>query len=282
MEGRYQAGISGFSEFESLDENHQLRILAVLTNKDIHGLNVPDFKSLGIMVEHLNWRGVFAPPGIDATQTAALSAVIEKMVRTQKWQASLQKHHWLDAYLAGAEFVDFVKTEQDRVADDLKLMVEADPAGLEIISNVLLRRYTWALGLAGLSILLVVVLLLQRHRAHRREEGLQQAYEAATGKALHHTEELERALADVHTHIELEFDKWNLTAAEKEIALLLLKGLRLKDIADARGTSERTVRQQAQAVYKKAGLEGRFELAAYFIEDVMHSMELAESTTEPT
>jgi len=33
------------------------------------------------------------------------------------------------------------------------------------------------------------------------------------------------------------------------------------------------VRQQAQAVYKKARLEGRFELAAYFIEDIIQSME---------
>ena len=91
-----------------------------------------------------------------------------------------------------------------------------------------------------------------------------------------HKEELDRVLAEIGSSIEREFQKWHLTAAEREITMLLLKGMRLKEIADARGTSERTVRQQAQTVYKKAGLVGRFELAAYFIEDVMESKELLQ------
>ena len=86
-------------------------------------------------------------------------------------------------------------------------------------------------------------------------------------------EELEKALAGIYVQSEKEFDSWGLSSAEREIALLMLKGLRLKEIASARGTSERTVRQQAQAVYKKAGLDGRADLAAYFIEDFLQSME---------
>jgi len=279
---RYQAGISGYSEFESLVREGKLRVLAVLTEEDMPGVDAPSFAQLGVKVERVNWRGVFAPPDISDTQTAALSSLVERMVTSPEWLQMLQKHHWSDAYLPGTAFVEFVQAEQLRVGDDLQLMKEADPAGAEIISNVLLRRYIWAVALALLSLLLVAGLLYQRHRAHQREEGLQHAYEQATGEVLQHTEELERALADVHTHIEREFEKWNLTLAEQEIALLLLKGLRLKDIADSRGTSERTVRQQAQAVYKKAGLEGRFELAAYFIEDVMQSMELAAGKAQET
>lgn len=52
-------------------------------------------------------------------------------------------------------------------------------------------------------------------------------------------------------------------------ALLLLKGLSHKVIAEVRATSERTVRQQALAVYRKAGLAGRAELAAFFLEDLL-------------
>jgi DNA-binding NarL/FixJ family response regulator len=54
----------------------------------------------------------------------------------------------------------------------------------------------------------------------------------------------------------------------------MLKGLRLKGIAQARNTSERTVRQQAQSIYRKAGLEGRSDLAAYFLEAVLGAPEL--------
>jgi DNA-binding CsgD family transcriptional regulator len=69
--------------------------------------------------------------------------------------------------------------------------------------------------------------------------------------------------------INRQFDAWELSPAECEVALLLLKGLSLKEIGGVRQSSERTVRQQAQAVYSKAGLAGRAELAAFFLEDLL-------------
>jgi DNA-binding NarL/FixJ family response regulator len=57
--------------------------------------------------------------------------------------------------------------------------------------------------------------------------------------------------------------------AEREVALLLVKGLSSNEIATVRATSERTVRQQSQAVYRKAGVAGRAELAAFFLEDLL-------------
>ncbi len=53
--------------------------------------------------------------------------------------------------------------------------------------------------------------------------------------------------------------------AEADIAGPMLKGLPLRDIAALRRTSETTIRQQAQAIYRKSGLSGRAELAAYFL-----------------
>ena len=55
----------------------------------------------------------------------------------------------------------------------------------------------------------------------------------------------------------------------EEVALLLLKGLSHKEIAEVRGVAETTVRQQARALYKKAGLGGRNDLAAFFLEDLL-------------
>jgi DNA-binding CsgD family transcriptional regulator len=65
--------------------------------------------------------------------------------------------------------------------------------------------------------------------------------------------------------IDGQLARWGLTAAESEVALFILEGHGYKEIARRRGTSERTVRQQAQAVFRKAGLEGRAELAAFFL-----------------
>ncbi len=69
--------------------------------------------------------------------------------------------------------------------------------------------------------------------------------------------------------INIQCDRWGLTGAEKEVACLLLKGLSLQEIAQARGVAERTVRQQAIAVYSKSGLAGRAELSAFFLEDLL-------------
>ncbi len=69
--------------------------------------------------------------------------------------------------------------------------------------------------------------------------------------------------------IDQQMSKWNLSAAEKEVAFLLLKGLSLKEIADVRGTGEKTARVQSMAIYAKAGLAGRSELSAFFLEDLL-------------
>ena len=69
--------------------------------------------------------------------------------------------------------------------------------------------------------------------------------------------------------IDEQFKRWNLTEAEREVALLLLKGLSLKEIAQVRSTSERTIRAQARALYGKAGVTGRASLSAFFLEDLL-------------
>lgn len=76
-------------------------------------------------------------------------------------------------------------------------------------------------------------------------------------------------LEGLGAEIDAEFERWGLSPKEREIALLLLKGYGLKEIAELHGRSERTVRQQAGSVYKKAGLAGRAELSAYFLEDLL-------------
>lgn len=70
--------------------------------------------------------------------------------------------------------------------------------------------------------------------------------------------------------IKEQFDSWNLTLGEQQVALLLLKGLSLKEIASVRTTKEMTVRQQASSIYSKSGLVGRHEFSAWFLEDFLN------------
>jgi DNA-binding CsgD family transcriptional regulator len=77
-------------------------------------------------------------------------------------------------------------------------------------------------------------------------------------------------------NIDDQFDKWEFTRAEKEIALLLIKGLAMKEIADIRQSSENTVRQQASQIYRKSSLAGRMELSAFFLDDLLALSKLPE------
>ena len=80
--------------------------------------------------------------------------------------------------------------------------------------------------------------------------------------AKRHVEGLSRAIAE-------QFRAWGLTEAEADIATLMSKGLSHKEIAILRGGSEATVRQHAARVYAKSGFEGRAQLTAFFLEDLL-------------
>ncbi len=81
--------------------------------------------------------------------------------------------------------------------------------------------------------------------------------------------EAQKYIEGLSKSIDLQLSKWNLSQAEKEVALLLLKGLSLKEVAEIRNTTEKTARVQSIAVYSKSGLAGRSELAAFFLEDLL-------------
>ena len=72
-------------------------------------------------------------------------------------------------------------------------------------------------------------------------------------------------LAGLGKAVTAQFDRWRLTPAEKRVALMLLKGHSHKRIARMTSTSERTARQHSVAVYRKAGVAGRAELAGFFL-----------------
>ncbi len=77
-----------------------------------------------------------------------------------------------------------------------------------------------------------------------------------------------------------QMHEWGLSDSEADIALLMLKGLSHRDIAQIRKTSEITVRQQAQAIYAKSKLRNRTELSAYFLEDITAPMDPSKRSEE--
>ena len=102
-----------------------------------------------------------------------------------------------------------------------------------------------------------------------QREGLKTEIAELTKQKEEWRKKTKEQVKDLSRLIDEQFDLWGLTGAEKEVGLLILKGLSHKEIAEIRNSGERTVRQQAAAIYSKAGISGKGHLAAFFLEDLM-------------
>jgi len=130
--------------------------------------------------------------------------------------------------------------------------------------HVLVEGGALALASAG-----VLQMLMRSWALASRARTLESDLASSRAEANRWRQEASDLLAGLGVAVERQFERWELTKAEAQVALLLLKGLSLKEIAVLRNVSERTVRDQARAVYRKAQLQGRADLAAFFLEDLL-------------
>jgi DNA-binding CsgD family transcriptional regulator len=142
------------------------------------------------------------------------------------------------------------------MAADLSDGVGPVHLGIETVALLLGLAGAWGTG---------VHLRGALHRARTLHHHLEGA-RADLGRA---REEMVLLRAGLGSALDDQFERWGLTSAQREVALLVLKGLSYKEIADLRQTAEHTVRNQALSIFRKAGLAGRAEMAAFFIEDLL-------------
>lgn len=124
----------------------------------------------------------------------------------------------------------------------------------------------YELAIAAGGLVTATALWLAWVGAERRASAMRRSLAERSAEADAWRASAQRALDGLARAIDMQFERWKLTPTEREIALQLLKGRSHKGIAAATGRSERTVRQHAVVVYQKAGLGGRAELGAFFLE----------------
>jgi putative tricarboxylic transport membrane protein len=261
IEDRADLGVSGYAEFAPYLTRGDLRLLGVAAPRRIPGVPAPTLREQGLDVTMMNWRAVFAPPGIDAAAIDRLTGIMEALERSPGWRAQLARNKWTDSYLTGDPFNAFIEREQLRWADLVNpqprtTRLSGSPAGHGIAQSI-------ALGLAAVALGLVGWLSYRLRQRRRLAAELELRCRALSGELQQSTVDIGRLVKD---GIDGDFIDWNLSSAESDIAWFMLRGLPMKEIANLRGTSERTVRQQAQAIYRKAGLEGRSDLAGRVLE----------------
>lgn len=119
------------------------------------------------------------------------------------------------------------------------------------------------------------IVVLRLSRLHKRTHHLEDAVRRAADEGRAWRAQSRRFIDGLSKSIDAQFEVWRLTPAEADVAGLLLKGASLREIAALRRTSEATIRQQSQSVYRKSGLASRAELSAYFLEDLFAVGEVA-------
>lgn len=119
------------------------------------------------------------------------------------------------------------------------------------------------------ALLMAATLWLGWWRSARSVRELRRSLEANRAERDRWRESAHHALQGLGRAMDDQFERWELTPAEREVALLLLKGHSHKAIARATDRGDQTVRQHAASLYRKAGVAGRAELSAFFLEDLM-------------
>jgi DNA-binding CsgD family transcriptional regulator len=144
---------------------------------------------------------------------------------------------------------------------------------VDLAADVERGMSTLHLGTEAFALLLalggIVATACQLRRAYLANCHLLHDLEGTRADLTRWRMDAEDLLRGLGAAIDRHFAEWGLSSAEREVALLILKGLSYKDVASARNTSERTVRHQAVAIYRKAGVAGRAEMAAFFLEDLL-------------
>ena len=95
------------------------------------------------------------------------------------------------------------------------------------------------------------------------------SYRLAARNTRYLAKQLDAAKGAFQSGIDGYFEQWGLSEAEKDIALLTIKGMTISEIAEIRNTKQSTIKTQSSAIYKKAGVSSRTQLVSLLIEELL-------------
>ena len=117
---KIDVGMSGLGEFQGQIDSGELRVLAVSGAERLETVDAPTLQEEGVDLEFLNWRGVLAPPGISEEARQDLVDLLTEMHDTPEWEDALERNGWIDNFMVGEEFEEFLIEQNNRVESTLK------------------------------------------------------------------------------------------------------------------------------------------------------------------
>jgi len=149
----------------------------------------------------------------------------------------------------------------------------------DVVTDISLGVPTWHIIEESIIVLVAGLtmgyLVIEMRSRARQLDRLTCTLSQADQQIANITQEMRSARHQYSELIHQQFENWQLTISEQQVAMLLLKGLSFKEIAAVRDTREKTVRQQASTIYAKSGVDGRHAFAAWFLEDFLEAAPVA-------
>ncbi|MGY0390680.1 Bug family tripartite tricarboxylate transporter substrate binding protein [Nocardioides sp. WG-D5] len=120
--GRVAAGISGYAEFAEQVEAGKLKVLASSSDTPLEvNPDIPTITDAGYPdAVFVNWRGIFAPPGISESDRKALDEAFKTMNDSEAWAEVRETNGWTDEYLGTDEFEAQLEKDEAEAETQLK------------------------------------------------------------------------------------------------------------------------------------------------------------------
>lgn len=120
MGGHIDLLSTGMAETVGPLEAGEIRVLALTAPQRVTaGVlgQVPTLKEAGIDTTFINWRGIFAAPGIGADERAYLTEAFRKMSETPEWDEVCAKNGWTKAFMESEAFAAFLEKTNEEYKD---------------------------------------------------------------------------------------------------------------------------------------------------------------------
>jgi putative tricarboxylic transport membrane protein len=108
--GQVQVGISGYGEFKGHIAGGQMKALAVSSEKQLEGVNIPTLPSAGVNITLENWRLLAAPPEIAQPELLKLRELAQKVHDSRTWLDFAKTNNWRDNFTTEG-LITYVATE---------------------------------------------------------------------------------------------------------------------------------------------------------------------------
>ncbi len=153
--GQVTAAVSGYGEFAGQIAAGQLRALAISSPARVDGIDVPTLRESGIALDLANWRAVVAAPGLSDAEREALTERVTRMAQSVAWKKTLDRNGWEDRLLSGADFRQFLLSEQARVEAVLQRLAASDTVPARMTMSVTPMMLPATVALLFAAVLLV-------------------------------------------------------------------------------------------------------------------------------